>query len=276
MKFKGKVAIITGAGGGLGRRYALELAKRGAYVVVNDLGGDISGEGTSESPAKRVVEEIKGMGGVAIASFEDVSTPEGGEGIINAALNRFGGVDILINNAGIIRDRSLAKMDPGSWEKVIDVHLHGGFYITRLAFAQMKKKGYGRIIFTSSGAGLYGNFGQSNYSCAKLGLIGLMKTLALEGEPYNIKVNAIAPIAASRLTKGILPPELYERMKPEYIAPLVLYLSSEGCEVSGEIFNCALGHFSRAEYMVGKGKKEGENRTYPSATRMLEDICLGP
>ncbi len=182
IRFDGRVAIVTGAGGGLGRVYALEFAKRGAKVVVNDLGGarDGSGEG-SQSPAQKVVEEIKALGGEAVANYDTVATPEGGEKIVKAALDAFGTVDILINNAGILRDKSLLKMEPETWQAVLDVHLNGAYHVTKPAFAVMKEKGYGRIVMTTSAAGLYGNFGQTNYSSAKMGLVGLMNTLKLEG-----------------------------------------------------------------------------------------------
>ena len=203
IRFDQRVAIVTGAGGGLGRVYALEFAKRGAKVVVNDLGGarDGSGEG-SQSPAQKVVEEIRAQGGEAVANYDTVATPEGGERIVKAALDAFGTVDILINNAGILRDKSLLKMEPETWQAVLDVHLNGAYHVTKPAFAVMKEKGYGRIVLTTSAAGLYGNFGQTNYSSAKMGLVGFMNTLKLEGAKYNIKVNTIAPMAAYRLKIG--------------------------------------------------------------------------
>ena len=198
---------MTGAGAGLGRVYALELAKRGAKVVVNDLGGarDGSGQG-STSAADKVVEEIKSLGGEAVASYDSVATVEGGEAIIKKAVETFGQVDILINNAGILRDKTLAKMEPAEWDTVLSVHLDGAYNVTRPAFLKMRENGYGRIIVTTSSSGLYGNFGQANYSAAKMGLVGLMNSLKLEGEKHGIKVNAIAPTAATRLTEDILPP----------------------------------------------------------------------
>ncbi len=254
VRFDGRVAIITGAGAGLGRVYALELAKRGAKIIVNDLGGarDGSGKG-SASPANKVVEEIRALGSEAVPNFDNVASVEGGENIVKTALDTFGTVDIVINNAGILRDKSFTKMTPENWNAVLDVHLNGAYNVTRPAFAIMKEKGYGRIVMTTSAAGLYGNFGQINYSSAKLGLVGLMNTLKLEGKKYNIKSNTIAPVAASRLTEDILPQDLFEKMKPEFISPMVMYLCSEGCKPSGEIFNAGMGYYNRAAIMTGPG-----------------------
>ncbi|MGD9238284.1 MAG: SDR family NAD(P)-dependent oxidoreductase, partial [Desulfobacterales bacterium] len=253
LRFDDRVAIVTGAGAGLGRAYALELARRGARVVVNDLGGarDGSGKG-SKRPADQVVAEIKQMGAEAVANYNDVATVEGGENIVRTALDAFGRVDILINNAGILRDRSFLKMTPEDWQAVLDVHLNGAYFVTRPAMAAMKENGYGRIVMTTSAAGLYGNFGQSNYSAAKLALIGLMNTLKLEGIRYNIQVNTVAPLAASRLTEDVLPPDLLERSKPEHVVPLVVALCSEACKDSGRIFNCGMGYVNRASVLTGR------------------------
>lgn len=254
VRFDGRVAIITGAGAGLGRVYALELARRGAKIVVNDLGGARDGSGAgSASPAEAVVAEIQALGGEAVPNFDNVATVEGGENIVKTAMDAFGTVDIVINNAGILRDKSFTKMDPENWNAVVDVHLNGAYNVTRPAFAIMKEKGYGRIIMTTSAAGIYGNFGQTNYSSAKLGLVGLMNTLKLEGKKYNIKCNTIAPIAASRLTEDILPPDLLEKMKPEFVAPMVMYLCSDECKPTGEIFNAGMGYYNRAAIMTGPG-----------------------
>jgi len=206
IRFDDRVAIVTGAGAGLGRIYALELAKRGAKVIANDLGGarDGSGKG-SKGPADEVVDEIKNLGGEAVANYDSVATVEGGKNIVKSAIEAFGTVDIVINNAGILRDKSFLKVEPKNWQIVIDVHLNGAYNVSHPAYAVMKKKGYGRILMTTSAAGLYGNFGQTNYTSAKMGLVGLMNTLKLEGAKYNIKVNTIAPVAASRLTGDILP-----------------------------------------------------------------------
>jgi NAD(P)-dependent dehydrogenase (short-subunit alcohol dehydrogenase family) len=253
IRFDGQVAIVTGAGGGLGRVYALELAKRGARVVVNDLGGARDGSGASTRPADAVVEEIVAAGGEALANYDSVATREGGERIVKTALDHFGRVDILINNAGILRDKSFAKMTPEMWEAVLEVHLQGAFNVTQPAFRVMREQGYGRIVLTTSAAGLFGNFGQTNYGAAKMGLVGLMNTLKLEGAKYDIKVNTVAPLAATRLTEDVLPPDLLEQLKPERVAPLVLYLCSERCPVSGGVYNAGIGFFSRAGVVSGPG-----------------------
>ncbi len=252
VRFDERVAIVTGAGAGLGRAYALELARRGAKVVVNDLGGarDGSGDG-SAAPADEVVAEINGIGGQAIANYENVASPRGGERVVQAALNAFGRVDILINNAGILRDKSFIKMEPENWEAVLNVHLTGAYNVTRPAMAIMKANNYGRIVLTSSAAGLYGNFGQTNYSAAKMALIGLMNTLKIEGRNYNIRVNTVAPIAASRLTEDVMPPDLFKKSKPEFVVPMVMDLCRENCSETGSIFNCGMGYFNRAAICTG-------------------------
>ncbi len=271
IRFDGRVAVVTGAGAGLGRVYALELAKRGARVVVNDLGGarDGSGEGSS-TPADQVVAEIKALGGDAVANYDNVATPEGGQNIINSARDAFGTVDILINNAGILRDKSFLKMDPNNWQSVLAVHLNGAYHVTRPAFAIMKEKGYGRIVMTTSAAGLYGNFGQTNYTAAKMGLIGLMNTLKLEGQKYNIKVNTVAPVAASRLTEDVLPPDFFEKLKPEFVAPMVLYLSSEECPVTGNIYNAGMGCYNRAAIVTGPGVVIGKGQEIPTPEQVVD------
>jgi len=266
IRFDDRVAIITGAGAGLGRAYALELAKRGAKVVVNDYGGSPDGTGDgSSSPAQIVVDQIKKAGGEAVANYDNVASIEGGENIVKTALTAFGTVDILINNAGILRDKSFVKMEPEYWQSVLGVHLSGAYNVTRPAFKIMKEKGYGRIVMTTSAAGLYGNFGQTNYSAAKLAIVGLMNTLKLEGEKYDIKVNTVAPLAASRLTEGIMPPEVFEKSKPEFVVPMTLYLCSERCPVTGNIYNAGLGFFNRAAFFTGPGAVVGGKDGLPDA-----------
>jgi len=272
IRFDDRVAVITGAGAGLGKAYALELARRGAKVVVNDLGGarDGSGQG-SASPADKVVAEIKALGGEAVANYDTVSTPAGGENVVKTALDTFGRLDILINNAGILRDKSFVKMDPANWKAVMDVHLNGAYHVTRPAMVVMKENGYGRIVMTTSAAGLYGNFGQTNYSAAKMALVGLMNTLKLEGQKYNIKVNTVAPIAASRLTEDVMPPELFEKSKPEFVVPMVMYLSGEDCKESGAIFNSGMGYFNRAAVLTGPTVQLGDPDHPPTPEQIHEN-----
>jgi NAD(P)-dependent dehydrogenase (short-subunit alcohol dehydrogenase family)/acyl dehydratase len=265
IRFEDRVAIVTGAGAGLGRVYALELAKRGARVVVNDLGGTKDGRGgDSQSAADQVVEEIRALGGEAVGSYDSVATPEGGQAIVDKAVEAFGRVDIVINNAGILRDKTLVKMDPENWDAIMDVHLKGAYNVTRPAFVKMRENGYGRIVLTTSAAGLYGNFGQTNYSAAKMGLIGFMNTLKLEGEKHGIKVNTVAPIAGTRLTEEVLPPDLFEKLKPEFVAPLVLYLCSEQCPVTGRVYNAGMGYFNRVAVVTGQGATLGDEKGVPS------------
>jgi NAD(P)-dependent dehydrogenase (short-subunit alcohol dehydrogenase family) len=256
--FKGRVAIVTGAGAGLGKTYALELAKRGCKVVVNDLGGARDGSGASHGPAQDVVDEIKKAGGEAAPNYDNVATVEGGQGIVKTAVDAFGKVDIVINNAGILRDKSFLKMEPELWDLVVAVHLRGAYCVTQPAFSIMKEQNFGRVVLTTSGAGLYGNFGQTNYSSAKMGLIGLMNALKIEGAKYNIKINTIAPVAASRLTEDVMPPEFFAKLKPEFVTPLVTYLASEANQDSGYIFNCGMGWYSRTAIVMGNGALIGD------------------
>ena len=243
--FDNKVAIITGAGGGLGREHALLLASRGAQIVINDLGGTVdgSGEGT-EGPAHTTAKEINDLGGVAVADTNSVATPEGGEAIVQSAVDAFGKVDIVINNAGILRDKAFHNMTPDLLEPVLDVHLKGAFYVTRPAWKLMREQNYGRVINTSSNAGILGNFGQTNYGAAKMGLVGFTRVLAVEGARNNIKANAIAPIARTRMTEELLGP-LAEKLDPSLVSPLVAFLAHEDCDVSGEIYSAAGGRIAR-------------------------------
>ena len=217
IRFDNRVAIVTGAGGGLGRSHALLFASRGAKVVVNDLGGAVDGSGASKNAADKVVDEIKAKGGEAVASYDGVDTPEGAARIVAKAKEAFGKLDIVVNNAGILRDVSFMKMTDEDWDKILRVHLSGGMYVTRAAWPLLRENNFGRVVFTTSAAGLYGNFGQANYSSAKLGLVGLTKTLAHEGAKYNIKCNAIAPIAKSRMTETVMPPPVLEKLLPDYV-----------------------------------------------------------
>jgi len=252
IRFDNRVAIVTGAGGGLGRTYSLELARRGAKVVVNDLGGAPDGTGGSSRAADLVVEEIKKQDGQAVASYDSVADDKGAQAIVDKAVEAFGRVDILINNAGILRDKTFHKMDWADFEAVLKVHLYGAYNVTRPALVKMRENNYGRVVLTTSAAGLFGNFGQTNYSSAKLGIVGFMNTLKLEGAKYNINVNTVAPIAATRLTEGLFPPDIGKQLKPEFIAPLVLYLCSEDCQVTGRIYDAGMSGFRRTGILTGK------------------------
>jgi NAD(P)-dependent dehydrogenase (short-subunit alcohol dehydrogenase family) len=254
VRFDGRVAIVTGAGGGLGRSHAMLLASRGAKVVVNDLGGGRDGEGKPSSEmANKVVEEIKAAGGEAVADAHGVDTAEGGEAIVKTALDAFGKVDICIANAGILRDRAFHNLTEEDWDKIFAVHVKGSFNVIQPAFRVMRQNNYGRIIVTTSNAGLYGNFGQANYSSAKTAVLGFASTLELEGAKYNIKANVIAPVAASRLTEDVMPPAVLEKLKPELVSPVVAYLVSEECQVSGNIFTAGGGYVGRAAIVESKG-----------------------
>src|SRR4051794_13314630 len=242
--FDGKVAIITGAGGGLGREHALLLASRGALVVVNDLGGSVHGEGGSAGPAETTAKEIQNLGGEAVADTNSVATPEGGAAIVQTALDAFGRVDIVVNNAGILRDKTFHNMEADMVNAVLDVHLKAAFWVTKPAWIKMREQNYGRIINTSSNSGILGNFGQANYGAAKMGLVGLTRVLAQEGAKYNIKVNAIAPVARTRMTEEILG-DLIEKVDPKLVSPLVAWLAHEDCPVSGEIYSAAAGRIAR-------------------------------
>lgn len=250
LRYDGRVAIVTGAGAGLGREYALLLGSRGAKVVVNDLGGSHTGEGASQRAADVVVNEIKAMGGEACADYNSVVD---GEKIVETAIRNYGRIDIVINNAGILRDRSFPKISAQDWDLIQDVHVKGSFKTSQAAFPYMKKQNFGRIIMTSSNSGIHGNFGQANYSTAKLGLIGLANTIAIEGAKYNVHCNCIVPTAASRMTEGIIPDILFRELKPELIAPVVAYLVHESCNDNGAVIESAGGWATKVHFVRGKG-----------------------
>ncbi len=250
LRFDGKVAIVTGAGAGLGRAYAHLLASRGAKVVVNDLGGDVKGTGGNSKAADIVVDEIKKAGGVAVANYDSV---EFGDKIVKTATDAFGTVDIVINNAGILRDVSFLKMTDADWDLIMKVHLKGSYSVARAAWNIMREKGFGRIINTGSSSGLYGSFGQVNYSAAKMAMHGFSQALAKEGEKRNIRVNTICPLAASRMTETVLPKEVLANIQPEYVAPLVAFLCHDSCEETGSLFEVGAGYVAKLRWQRTAG-----------------------
>ena len=260
IEFKGKVAIVTGAGGGLGRAHALDLAKRGAKVVVNDLGGSVDGSGGNSAAAEAVVKEIIDAGGEAIANGASVADDAGVQHLVQQTMDKWGRVDILVANAGILRDKSFAKMEMKDFDVVMNVHLMGTVKPCKALWEIFKKQQYGRIVVTTSSTGLYGNFGQTNYGAAKLSLVGFMNTLKLEGAKDNIKVNAICPVAGTRMTEGLMPPNVLEMLKPEYVTPAVVYLVSEDAP-TGTILTAAAGVFAAAQIVETDGVNLGHNAT---------------
>ena len=260
IRFDGKVAIVTGAGGGLGRAHALEFARRGAKVVVNDLGGMVDGTGGSSEAAQKVVAEIEAAGGKAIANGASVTDDAGVAHLVKQTLDAFGRIDVLIANAGILRDKSFAKMEIRDFSAVLDVHVMGTVKPAKAVWQLMRDQQYGRIVVTTSSTGLYGNFGQANYGAAKLGLVGLMHTLKIEGAKDNVKVNAICPVAATRMTENLMPPQMLEMLKPEYVTPAVVYLASEDAP-TGIIVTAGAGVFSAAQMIETKGVNLGPNAT---------------
>ena len=253
IRFDNKVAVITGAGNGLGKSHALFLASRGAKVVVNDLGGTVAGIGGSRAVADAVVEEITAAGGEAVANYDTVATEEGGKHVIQTALDAFGTVDILINNAGNVRDKSFAKMDLDDFRSLIDVHLMGAVYCTHAAWPIMREKGFGRVVMTTSSAGLYGNHGHTNYGTAKMALIGLMNSLKEEGRRYNITVNAIAPIALTRMSEPATIPQYAPLMQPEFVTAAVAWLCAPDNTDSGHIIQAGVGYYAKIEVREAAG-----------------------
>lgn len=242
--FDGQVAIVTGAGHGLGRQHALQLAERGARVVVNDLGGAVDGSGSDAGPAEQVATEIRDAGGEAVADTSSVATQAGGEDIVKTAMDAYGRVDIVVNNAGILRDKAFHNLTPDLLDAVIQVHLYGAFWVTLPAWKIMREQNYGRIVNTTSASGLFGNFGQTNYGAAKMGLVGFTRALAQEGKRKNILANVIAPAAKTRMTEELLGP-MADKLDPSSVAPVVVFLASDQCDVSGEILSVAGGRVSR-------------------------------
>ena len=264
VSFENRTVIVTGAGNGLGKAYALELGSRGAKVVVNDLGGAVDGSGSGNTPADEVVNEIIANGGEAVANYDSVATKEGGASIVQTAIDNFGTVDAVVNNAGILRDKSFAKMEEEDLNAIIDVHLKGTFFVCQPAFIQMKEQGFGRFVNVSSPSGLFGNFGQLNYGAAKMGIVGLTNVLAIEGAKYNIKANVIAPNAATRMTEELFGEDMSKLLTVDNITPLVVYLASEQCEVTHEIFSAGGGRFARIGISTDVG--------YFNASAKAEDI----
>jgi NAD(P)-dependent dehydrogenase (short-subunit alcohol dehydrogenase family) len=250
---EGRVVIVTGAGGGLGRAYALFLASVGAKVVVNDLGGSRDGSGAGSAMADAVVDEIRAAGGQAVASYDSVATEEGAAAIVATAIDAFGAVHGLVNNAGILRDTSFSKMDTESWKVVQSVHLDGGYFMSKAVWPHFREQGFGRIVMASSTSGLFGNFGQANYGAMKAGLVGLLNTLAIEGARDNILANAIAPMAATRMTEDIAPAELLAKLPPEFVAPVVAYLLTEESTETGSVFVAGGGQVYRVAQFQNKG-----------------------
>jgi NAD(P)-dependent dehydrogenase (short-subunit alcohol dehydrogenase family) len=248
-----RVIIVTGAGGGLGREYALTLAKEGASVVVNDLGGARDGTGSGSAMADQVVAEIKDGGGRAVANYDSVAEAEGAGNIVKTALDEFGAIHGVVSNAGILRDGTFHKMPFENWDAVLKVHLYGGYNVIRAAWPHFREQSFGRVVVATSTSGLFGNFGQANYSAAKLGLVGLINTLAQEGAKYNIKTNAVAPIAATRMTQDILPPEVFAKLTPDYVAPVVAYLCSEEVPNTASVFIVGGGKVQRAALFENDG-----------------------
>lgn len=260
ISFEDKVVIITGAGGGLGRSHALEFAKRGAKVVVNDLGGEVDGSGGSSEAANNVVKEITNAGGIAIPNGSSVIDDKGVKNMVDQTMDEFGRIDILINNAGILRDKSFSKMEIEDFTIVTDIHLMGSVKPTKMVWEIMKEQNYGRILVTTSSTGLYGNFGQSNYGAAKLGVVGFVNTLKIEGQKYNINCNVLCPVAYTRMTANLMPPEAEELLTPSSVTPAVIYLSSENGP-TGTILCAGAGVYSEAKIMESDGENLGLNAT---------------
>ena len=253
IRYDNRVAIVTGAGAGLGEQHAKLLASRGAKVVVNDPGGAVDGRGTAAAAADRVVADIKAAGGEAVANYDSVATWAGGQNIVKTAMDTWGRVDILVANAGVLRDKSFNNMDMEDFEFVMQVHLMGTVYCTKAAWQIMRNQRYGRVVVTTSGSGTVGNFGQANYGAAKMAVNGFINVMRHEGQNYNIKLNAISPSARTRMTESLIPAEVAEWMKPELVSPAVAYMCSEQCDFSGEVIGANAGHFRRVRYVETEG-----------------------
>ena len=271
LDFTDKVVIVTGAGGGLGKSHALDFARRGAKVVVNDLGGSLDGSAGTSAAAEETVAEIIAAGGQAIANGSSVTDDEGVANMISQTMDAYGRIDVLVNNAGVLRDKSFAKMEIGDFTFVVDVHLFGTMKPTKAVWPIMKEQGYGRIMVTSSSSGLYGNFGQANYGAAKLGVVGFMNTLKLEGQKDNIHINALAPVAWTRMSSNLMPPETEELLKPENVTPAVVFMCSEQAP-TGKIICAGAGVFAATHIVETRGMYLGNEPTAEQVAENWEQI----
>jgi NAD(P)-dependent dehydrogenase (short-subunit alcohol dehydrogenase family) len=271
-RLDGHAIVVTGAGGGLGRAYALLLASHGAQVVVNDLGVTRDGSGSDAASADGVVSEIRAAGGSAIASYDNISSEAGAAALVGAAIDQFGKIDGVVNNAGILRDTSFHKITADDFDAVLKVHLYGSFFVTRAAWPHMRDQGFGRIVVATSTSGLYGNFGQSNYGAAKLGLVGLINTLAVEGAKFDVRANAVAPMAATRMTSDIAPKEILDKLPPEHVAPVVGYLMSRQCRDSGNIYVAGGGLVQRVALFQNEGVRFASPPTVDDLARRWAEI----
>ena len=271
LDFTDKVVIVTGAGGGLGKAHALDFARRGAKVVVNDLGSSVDGSAGTSAAAEEVVAEILAAGGQAIANGSSVTDDDGVANMISQTMDAFGRIDVLVNNAGVLRDKSFAKMEIEDFTFVVDVHLFGTMKPTKAVWPIMKEQGYGRIMVTSSSSGLYGNFGQANYGAAKLGVVGFINTLKLEGQKDNIHINALAPVAWTRMTSNLMPPEMEEMLKPEQVTPAVVFMCSEEAP-TGRIICAGAGAFASAQIIESRGMYLGADPTAEQVAENWEQI----
>jgi NAD(P)-dependent dehydrogenase (short-subunit alcohol dehydrogenase family) len=274
IRFDNRVAIVTGAGNGLGRAHALLLASRGARVVVNDPGGAVDGKGGDHAAADRVVAEIKAAGGQAVPNYDSVADPKSAANIVKTAVDSFGTIDIVVNNAGVLRDKTFHNMTVDDFDFVVKVHFLGTAYVTHAAWPIMRAKAYGRVVVTSSNSGIYGNFGQANYGGAKLAVVGFMNALRLEGQKYNVLVNALAPVAGTRMTESLMTPEMLARLDPAFVSPMVAYLCSEQCQRTGDIWSAGAGYFARIEYREAPGLRiEGRAPTVEDVADNIDKIA---